>query len=259
MICSPLRFNNVLRVETTEICVLVLFPYRWLLPLGSVVLLAVLSGCGAKPAPPRQSLPTSGEVTIEGDVWADNWFSLYLGDQLLIEDSVSITTERSFNAESFSFQADYPIALNLIAKDFKQDDSGLEYIGSKKQQLGDGGLIAQFRDAKTGKPVALTNASWRCFVLHHGPVDEACAAETNPQAGVGPCEFTVAEAPEGWMDVDYDATAWEAATKFSEREVRPKDGYDRIQWHEDAALIWAADLKKDNTVLFRIVIDKPVE
>lgn len=97
-------------------------------------------GCHPPPRPLDRQLLDSGhgEVTIHGAVWADNWYALYLGDQFLIEDSVSIRTERSFNAESFSFQADYPIVLNLIARDYKEDDSGLEYIGTGKQQLGAG-------------------------------------------------------------------------------------------------------------------------
>ncbi len=85
---------------------------------------------------------TQGTVTINGDVWADNWFALYLGDKLLFEDSVSIKTERSFNAETFSFKAEYPIVLSFVVKDFKENDSGLEYIGTRKQQMGDGGFIA---------------------------------------------------------------------------------------------------------------------
>ncbi|MBK7601025.1 MAG: hypothetical protein IPJ07_21900 [Acidobacteria bacterium] len=107
---------------------------------------------------------TTGAVSINGDVWADNWFALYLGDKLLIEDSVSITTERSFNAESFTFNADYPIVLNFVLKDFKQDDSGLEYIGTKKQQLGDGGFIAQFTDVENRQVTGCN----RCKMALHG-------------------------------------------------------------------------------------------
>ena len=46
-------------------------------------------------------------VSIRGEVWADNWFQFYLGDQHVIEDSVPVTTERSFNSESFLFSGDY--------------------------------------------------------------------------------------------------------------------------------------------------------
>lgn len=230
------------------------------LKLPVLALAIVLAGCGAKPELPRQVISqVDGDVTIHGDVWADNWFALYLGEDLLIEDSVSINTERSFNAESFFFKADYPIVLNLIAKDFKENDSGLEYIGTRKQQLGDGGLIAQFRDASTGTLIAGTSAKWRCLVLHHGPNEEACAEQDSPIAGVGPCAFTTVQEPEGWKAIDYSTSSWDSATEFSEGDVRPKDGYDRIDWDSEAKLIWSKDLKKDNTILFRIVIEESRE
>jgi len=54
------------------------------------------------------------------DVWADNWFQLNVDGVIVAEDSVPITTERSFNAESFTFDAEPPFTLGLIAKDFKE-------------------------------------------------------------------------------------------------------------------------------------------
>lgn len=229
--------------------------FRLMLIAGACILLA--AGCG-QPEQPREVLNTTkGAVSIEGDVWADNWFALYVGDELLIEDSVSITTERSFNAESFSFKADYPIVLNFVVKDFKEDDSGLEYIGTNRQQLGDGGFIAQFRDAETGKLLTATDATWQCMVLHHGPVDEACASEESPVAGQGSCTFIATEEPADWKSAAFSTDDWPQAKEFTEREVSPKEGYDRITWDKKAKLIWGDDLKKDNTILFRVVIEKP--
>ena len=107
--------------------------HRHIILLMTAITTSMLAGCGLSELT-RQELTTSqGEVTIQGDVWADNWFQLYIGDEPLIEDSVSIKTERSFNAESFLFKADYPIVLNCVAKDFKEDDSGSEYIDSPRQ------------------------------------------------------------------------------------------------------------------------------
>lgn len=227
---------------------------NWLMTVAAFAILA--AGCGRNPVP-RKDLSTSGSITIQGDVWADNWFALYVGDELLIEDSVSITTERSFNAESFSFKADYPIVLNFVVKDFKQDDSGLEYIGTNRQQLGDGGFIAQFKNANTGRLLAATDANWKCMVLHHGPIDEACASQNNPVAGEGGCGFETTDEPLDWKSADFSTNDWQTAKEFSANEVRPKDGYDRIAWDSNAKLIWSNDLKKDNTILFRIVIDQP--
>ena len=89
--------------------------------------------------------PTATSMTIKAEVWADNWFALYSGDTLIKQDSVPITTERSFNSESFTFQASYPLQLNFVVKDYKANDTGLEYIGTPKQQMGDGGPKMQSR------------------------------------------------------------------------------------------------------------------
>ena len=47
------------------------------------------------------------------------------------------------------------------------------------------------------------------------------------------------------------------AVEYSESDVRPKDGYDRIDWSNDARLIWAADLNEDNTLLCRLKVELP--
>ena len=42
-------------------------------------------------------------VTLTGEVWVDNWFTLWANGQKVIEDSTPYKTERSFNAERFTF------------------------------------------------------------------------------------------------------------------------------------------------------------
>ncbi|PYC47694.1 hypothetical protein DI396_09705 [Litorivita pollutaquae] len=74
--------------------------------------------------------------TYDVDVWADNWFEMRLNGTQVVEDSVPITTERSFNAENFSFEAEPPFVIGLVAKDFKQNDTGLEYIGTPVNKWG---------------------------------------------------------------------------------------------------------------------------
>jgi hypothetical protein len=122
--------------------------------------------------------------------------------------------------------------------------------------LGDGGFIAQFTDVKTGRILTATDASWRCMVLHHGPVEEACASEKLPVAGQGPCAFITTEEPSDWKTEAFSADEWPAAKEYLESEVRPKEGYDQIDWNKKAKLIWSDDLRKDNTILFRVVIEK---
>ena len=198
-----------------------------------------------------------GEHHLKLEAWADNWFAAYIGEDLLIEDSVSITTERSFNAESIEFSANYPIHLNFIIKDFKQNDSGLEYIGARNQQMGDGGFIMQVTDTDTHKTVAVSNSSWQCEVLHHAPVDKSCEQQSNPIAGEGACAFIAKDAPVNWLKNDFDYSNWQNATAHSIAAVGPKDGYDEIDWDDSAQLIWANDLETDNTIICKTTIEQP--
>lgn len=196
-------------------------------------------------------------VQLRGDVWADNWFSLFLNEQNVKEDSVSINTERSFNKETFTFEATYPFVLNFVVKDYKANDTGLEYIGQPNQQIGDGGLIAQFTDSASNAIVATTDDKWKCKILHTAPLDEACEKESTPVAGTAPCGFTSVDEPEGWKSLTFDDSAWASASTFSESEVRPKDGYDEVQWDGAAKLIWTSDLKLHNTILCRLKVSAP--
>lgn len=192
--------------------------------------------------------------TYSADVWADNWFELRVNGVQVAEDSVSITTERSFNAESFSFEAERPFTLGLVAKDFKENDTGLEYIGSRRQQMGDGGVILQIMDAE-GNTTAVSSDLWQCLVIHHAPLDKSCESEDNPVVGQAPCGFEASDEPEGWDLAGFDAADWSPASVYSEAQVDPKMGYDEITWDQDAQLIWGPDLEQDNTVLCRLTVD----
>ena len=237
------------------------------LSLSIFLISIILNACGAPP-PPNQtstqpitqeqtpsSVDTAGTINIKADVWADNWFAFYLADQLIKEDSVSITTERSFNAETFTFAASYPLTLNFIAKDFKENDTGLEYIGTNRQQMGDGGLIAQFINTDTGEVIAVTDSNWMCTVIHEAPLDKACETSANPVAGEMPCGFTSLEEPANWMDAAFDTSAWAKATIYSAGQVDPKDGFEQIAWDSSAQFIWGPDLETNNTLLCKLTIN----
>jgi len=191
--------------------------------------------------------------TFSADVWADNWFEMRIDGTRVAEDSVPITTERSFNAESFTFEAERPFTVGLVAKDFKENDTGLEYIGTPRQQMGDGGVIVQIMDA-AGTPVVVSDASWQCHVIHTAPLDKACEDETDPVAGEGACGFNISDEPDGWDTMNFDASSWPQADVFAEAQVDPKMGYDEVSWVKGAELIWGPDLEQSNTVLCRVTV-----
>ncbi len=192
---------------------------------------------------------TTGDYYV--DAWADNWFSMYVDESLVAEDSVPITTERSFNAESFAFDGAAPFQIAVILKDYKENDSGLEYIGEPNQQMGDGGFILQISDS-SGALVAVTNSDWRCYVIHKAPLDTSCEDDADPEAT---CTSEILDEPDGWKAADFDDSTWDAATEHSSTDVSPKDGYDTITWDSSAAFIWGSSLTQDNTVLCRLSVE----
>jgi len=191
--------------------------------------------------------------TFKAEVWADNWFALYLGDTKIGEDSVPITTERSFNAETFTFKGSYPLQLRAVSKDYVQDETGLEYIGTSRQQVGDGGFIAQITDLTTGKVVAATDGTWKGYVVFAAPLND-CADSSTPQQT---CVHRILPEPPNWKAPSFDDSTWVKATVYTEDQVGVKDGYLTINWAPSAKLIWTGDLKVDNTILWRKTVAAP--
>ena len=204
---------------------------------------------------PTSTVATSTQSsTFTAEVWADNWFSLYVNGQLVGEDSVPITTERSFNAETITFTATYPLTIAMITKDYKETDSGLEYIGEPNQQMGDGGFVAQFTDTSNGEIVAVTNGDWRGLVIQNAPLNVECEKSTDPDTD---CQFETLDEPANWTSANFDDSSWANATSYLADEVGVKDGYDTITWDADAELIWGSNLNTNNTILWRTLVPQP--
>jgi hypothetical protein len=230
----------------------------WFTPLWASWLALACAG----PAPegvdaddPQDPSGAPSTATLRAEVWADNWFSMSAGDRSLGEDSVPITTERSFNAETFTFEATLPLRLHLVLKDYKADDTGLEYLGTDRQQAGDGGFIAQVTDVATGALVGASDAGMRCWVIHAAPLDPSCAAEPLPT--VERCGATILDEPNGWREPDFDVQGWESATTYTEAEIGVKEGYLDISWDPRARLVWTSDLHRDNTLLCTLDLAAP--
>ena len=194
------------------------------------------------------SAVTGEEFTVQ--IWADNWMAVYVNGSKVGEDSVAITTERSFNAETFTFTASYPFVVGIEAKDFMETDSGLEYIGTSRQQMGDGGVIAQVLDS-SGTVVAATSDQATSFVVQRAPLNPTCEKDSDPDTT---CQHESLALPADWSSPGFDDSGWVQATEWSAAQVGPKDGYDSISWAPSAALVWGTDLHIDNTVLLRLAV-----
>ena len=221
----------------------------------AVLAVAGLAGCGASAEASRFDGPQAthsvvGQHSFTAEVWADNWFALYVNGTLVGEDSVPITTERSFNKETINFTASYPLTIGIEARDYMETESGLEYIGSDRQQMGDGGLIAQITD-DTGAVVAVTNDLWEAWIVQSAPLNPSCEKSSDPATE---CVSDRLAPGFDWYTPGYDVSGWAHATEFSASEVSPKEGYDEVTWDPAASLIWSGSLTQDNIILFRHVV-----
>lgn len=206
----------------------------------------ILSAQAQSPAVSQTQTRTS---TFTAEVWADNWFALYVNGKKVGQDSVPITTERSFNAETITFTATYPLTIGIIGKDYVANASGLEYIGTPRQQIGDGGLIAQIRDNQTGKIVAATDGSWKIDVIQEAPLNPECVTSSDP---LTQCQSRSIPKPAKWSTTA--TTSWSKATTYTPEAVGVKEGYLTIAWDPRASLVWGPDLKLDNTILLRTTV-----
>jgi len=172
--------------------------------------------------------------TVKANVYADNWFKLYINGNLVVVDSISFIPH---NVVSVDILPEYPMTIAVMAKDNADKETGLEYNNTN---LGDGGFILKFGDG------TVTNASWKAKSFFHGPIGRDLE---NPK--------TKHEAiPENWFAADFDDKGWVNAVEHSEDAVGPKDPFYKHDF-EGAEWIWTKDLALDNTVIFRTTIASP--
>jgi phosphatidylethanolamine-binding protein (PEBP) family uncharacterized protein len=185
-----------------------------------------------KGGPPGLIKPSIAD-TIKLNVYADNWFMLYVNGRLVAVDPIQFTPH---NVLSVDFLPEYPMTIAVLAKDNADSKTGLEYGSS----VGDGGFCLKFADG------TVTNATWKAKNFFHGPVNGDTA---NPKVIQDPL-------PANWWATDFDDSTWKNAKEYSIEEVDPKQPYFENDF-EGAKFIWTDDIALDNTVVFRTKIEKP--
>ena len=213
---------------------------------------AALAGTFALGIIPTPYAPAATKVhSFTAEIWVDNWFALYVNGKKVGEDSTPFATERSFNSDSISFKASYPLTIGIMARDYVENASGLEYIGKPNQQIGDGGIIAQIRDSESKQVITATNKSWKVFVTNKAPLNDDCVKSKNPLLD---CKTSVTKTSSSWYSSTFKDTSWKSATEFTTSAVGVKDGYFNFSWAPSSSLIWSSDLRLDNTILLRTKI-----
>ncbi len=172
--------------------------------------------------------------TVRANIYADNWFKLYINGNLVAVDSISFIPH---NVISVDLLPEYPMTIAVMAKDNADPKTGLEYNNSN---IGDGGFILKFSDG------TVTSGEWKAKNFFHGPVKRDMQ---NPAVNKEPI-------PADWFTVDFDDSDWNQAVVHSEEAVGPKSPFYEYEFSE-ANWIWTEDLALDNTVLFRHRVEAP--
>jgi hypothetical protein len=205
--------------------------------LTTLALIGILGENAAGQPPDR----TGGRVrkpsitdTIRANVYADNWFQLYVNGELVAVDSIAFIPH---NVISVDLLPAYPMTIAVLAKDNADPKTGMEYANTN---VGDAGFILKFADG------TVTNGNWRARCFSHGPVN---GDTRNPRVENRPI-------PENWFAVGFDDRGWDRAREYAEADVDPKQAYFDADF-AGAKFIWTDDLKLDNTVIFRTTVAAP--
>jgi len=170
----------------------------------------------------------SMDDTIKANVYADNWFQMYINGELVAVDSIKFIPH---NVVSVDLLPTYPMIIAVITKDNADPKTGMEYANTN---IGDAGFILKFSDG------TVTHAGWKAKSFSHGPVNRDTK---NPRVENTPI-------PDNWFATDFNDSEWSNATEYTEDEVGPKQPYYDSDF-KGAKFIWTRDIALDNTVIFR--------
>ena len=172
--------------------------------------------------------------TVKANMYADNWFILYINGELVAVDSIRFIPH---NVVSVDILPSYPMTIAVMAKDNADPKTGMEYANTN---IGDAGFILKFGDG------TVTNAKWKAKRFAWGPIDRDTK---NPRVENLPI-------PENWYAIDFDDSDWNCAKEYTEEQVGPKQPYFEHDF-QAARFIWTDDIELDNTVIFRHVVKSP--
>ena len=172
--------------------------------------------------------------TVKANIYADNWFILYINGELVAVDSIKFIPH---NVVSVDILPSYPMTIAVMAKDNAEPNTGMEYANT---QIGDAGFILKFGDG------TVTNSNWKAKKFSWGPIDRDTK---NPRVE----NISI---PDNWFAVDFNDSSWGQAKEYTEEQVGPKQPFFESDF-KGAKFIWTDDIELDNTVIFRHVVKSP--
>lgn len=215
------------------------------------------------------TVDTGGEV-ITAFIFADNYFEMYINGVPVGKDNVPYT---QFNSNIIRFKVNRPFTIAMLLVDWEENlGIGTEANGGFTNHIGDGGMVAVFKDA-SDNIIATTGSDWKAQTFYTAPVmDLTCPTENGTSRLSGNCSTQDSNngsnyyglhwaLPVNWMNAGFNDSNWPSASTYTNATVgvNNKPAYTNFtdifdNANDDAEFIWSTNLILDNEVIVRYTV-----
>lgn len=212
------------------------------------------------------TIDSTGEL-ITAFIFADNYFEMFINGVPVGKDKVPYT---QFNSSIIRFKVNRPFTIAMHLVDWEENlGIGTESNGNFTNHIGDGGMVAVFKDA-SDFIIASTGNEWKAQTFYTSPImDINCPTENGSTRLSNNCNTQDSNdgssyyglhwpLPYNWMGTNFNDTAWPQASIYTNTMVgvdnKPAysnftDIFDNV--NNDAEFIWSTNLILDNEVIVR--------
>jgi Secretion system C-terminal sorting domain len=215
------------------------------------------------------TIDATGEV-ITAYIFADNYFEMYINGVAVGKDKVPFT---EFNSSIVRFKVNRPFSIAMLLVDWEERMGvGAETNGGFTYHIGDGGMVAIFKDA-SNNVIAKTGSDWKAQTFYTSPImNLTCATESGTSRLSTTCSTADSNSgttyyglhwarPANWTTASFDDSTWPSATTYTNTVigVDNKPSYTNFvnifdDATNDAQFIWSKNVVLDNEVIVRKTI-----
>lgn len=212
------------------------------------------------------TIDAAGEI-ITAYVFADNYFEMYINGVPVGKDKVPFT---QFNSSIVRFKVNRPFTIAMLLVDWEERMGvGSETNGGFQYHIGDGGMVAVFKDANNNI-IAKTGSDWKAQTFYTAPIMNLnCATESGTSRLSANCSTADSNSgtnyyglhwarPTNWTTASFDDSTWPSATTYTNATigVDNKPAYTNFSnifddATNDAQFIWSKNVILDNEVIVR--------
>jgi len=215
------------------------------------------------------TIDATGEI-ITAYVFSDNYFEMYINGIPVGKDKVPYT---EFNSSIVRFKVNRPFTIAMLLIDWEERMGvGAETNGGFTYHIGDGGMVAVFKDA-SNTIIAKTGSDWKAQTFYTAPImNLTCPTESGTSRLSANCSTADSNSgtnyyglhwarPANWTTASFDDSTWPNATTYTNATigVDNKPAYTNFtnifdDASNDAQFIWSTNVILDNEVIVRKTI-----